>query len=72
VSFPPDPPITKRQLGWLTVCAGLGAASALLAADVFGAGQWTGLGPAQSLALGAAGLLTVLGLALLPLGDRPA
>lgn len=72
MSFPPDPAITKRQLGWLIVCAGLGAAGALLAVDVFQAGQWTGLGPTQSLALGAAGGLTLLGLALLPLGDRPA
>jgi len=35
-----DQPLTKRQLGWLLVAAGLAAAVVNLAADVFGAGQF--------------------------------
>jgi hypothetical protein len=67
-----DPPLTKRQLGWLLAGVALAAALGILAADIVGAGRFGGLGPAQRLALlGAAGLL-VFGLSLVPLGNRPA
>jgi hypothetical protein len=72
MSFLSDPPLTKRQLGGLIGLAGLGGLLAVLASDRLGAGQWQGLGPAQWQALGVAVGVTVLGLTLLPLGDRPA
>jgi hypothetical protein len=40
--------------------------------DLLGAGQFQGIGPAQRRALLAAGAAVLLGLSLLPLGDRPA
>mgnify|MGYP000170983749 CR=1 FL=1 len=67
-----DPPLTKRQLGWLLILAGGLGALAGLGVDVVSAGGWPGLGPAQAQAVGAAALLALLGLSLLPLGDRPA
>jgi hypothetical protein len=67
-----DPPLTKRQLGWLCLAAGALLAAAALAADVVGAGRFGGLGPAQRQALAAGALLVMLGLSLLPLGNRPA
>lgn len=67
-----DPPLTKRQLGWLIGLASLGGGLGVLAADWLGAGVWQGLGPAQWLALAVAAGGLLLGLSLLPLGDRPA
>ncbi len=67
-----DPPITKRQLGWIIILAGGLGLLAILAVDVIGAGQFAGLGPRQWQALGLAALAIVLGASLLPLGDRPA
>jgi hypothetical protein len=64
--------LTKRHLGLLLMTMGVGAAVLLLAVDLLGAGRSAGIGPAQRLALGGAGLLVLLGLSLLPLGDRPA
>jgi hypothetical protein len=67
-----DAPITKRQLGWLMLAAGALAAVAVVGVDVFGAGRFSGLGPAQGWALSGCGLSIAFGLLLLPLGDRPA
>jgi hypothetical protein len=64
--------LTKRQLGFLMIVIGLAAALGLLAVDLLGAGQHQGIGPAQRLALGGAGLVVLVGLSLLPLGNRPA
>jgi hypothetical protein len=64
--------VTKRQLGLLFILLGVGAAAAMLAVDLLGAGQFQGIGPAQRRALLAAGLAVIVGLTLLPLGDRPA
>jgi hypothetical protein len=64
--------VTKRQLGLLFILLGVGAAGAMFAIDIVGAGQFQGIGPAQRRALLAAGLAVVVGLTLLPLGDRPA
>jgi hypothetical protein len=64
--------VTKRQLGLLFILLGLGAAAGLLAVDLLGAGQFQGLGPAQRRALLIAGAAVLLGLSLLPLGDKPA
>lgn len=64
--------VTKRQLGLLFIVLGVGAAVAMLAVDLLGAGQFQGIGPAQRRALLAAGAAVLLGLSLLPLGNRPA
>ena len=67
-----DPPVTKRQLGWLSLGAGALVVVATLAADLVGAGRFGGLGPAQQQALAGGAVLIVFGLSLLPLGHRPA
>jgi hypothetical protein len=71
-AVPADPPLTKRQLGWLIVAGGVLLATATLSADLLGAGRFGGLGPAQRQALAAAGLAIAFGLTLVPLGRRPA
>lgn len=67
-----DPPLTKRQLGWLCMSLGALALFAALAADLVGAGRFGGLGPAQRQALAGGLALVGFGLSLLPLGHRPA
>lgn len=64
--------VTKRQLGLLFILLGIGAAAAMFAIDILGAGQFQGIGPAQRRALLAAAVAVMVGLFLLPLGDRPA
>lgn len=64
--------VTKRQLGLLFILLGVGAAVAMFAIDLLGAGQFQGIGPAQRRALLAASLAVIIGLTLLPLGNRPA
>lgn len=64
--------VTKRQLGLLFILLGISAAVAMFGMDVLGAGQFQGIGPAQRRALLAAGAAVLVGLSLLPLGDRPA
>ena len=64
--------ITKRQLGIGFILLGLVAIIATFAVDWLGAGNFQGVGPAQRVALIGAGLVIVVGMTLLPLGDRPA
>jgi hypothetical protein len=64
--------MTKRQLGFLFILLGGVAGLGIIAVDLLGAGNFQGIGPAQRLALSAAGLMILVGLSLLPLGDRPA
>lgn len=64
--------VTKRQLGAMFILLGVGAAAAMFAMDLLGAGQFQGIGPAQRRALLVAALAVGFGLTLLPLGDRPA
>lgn len=64
--------ISKRQLGIALLAAGALAVVAVLAIDLIGAGEFNGIGPAQKAALAAGGLIALLGLSLIPLGDRPA
>ncbi len=64
--------MTKRQLGILLIMMGVTAVAGLLALDLMRAGQHQGIGPAQKQAMLAAGVVVMLGLTLLPLGNRPA
>ncbi|HEY1408183.1 MAG TPA: hypothetical protein VF434_04530 [Promineifilum sp.] len=64
--------VTKRQLGLIFILLGLGAIATLTVFDFVGAGQFRGFGPAQQRALVAAMLVVLVGLSLLPLGNRPA
>ncbi|MCA9970519.1 MAG: hypothetical protein KC425_09910 [Anaerolineales bacterium] len=64
--------MTKRQLGLTFIALGVLAIVGSFAVDLLGAGQFQGVGPAQRLALLLAGGAILLGLSLLPLGDRPA
>ena len=64
--------MTKRQLGLLFIAAGSAAILGSLGLDLLRVGQFQGIGPAQQQAMLAAGLLVLVGLTLLPLGDRPA
>ncbi len=67
-----DPPITKRQVGWLFVLAGAGLVLLALSADLLKVGRFQGLGPLQLQALGGGVLLLLFGLSLFPRGQRPA
>jgi hypothetical protein len=64
--------ITKRQLGLIFVGLGLAAVLGSFAVDLVGAGQFQGIGPAQQRILIVSALVVLVGLTLLPLGDRPA
>jgi hypothetical protein len=64
--------MTKRQLGLLFIALGGLGIMGVLSIDLIGAGQFSGIGPAQRLALLAAGAVVLVGLTLLPLGDKPA
>lgn len=51
---------------------GMGAFFGILAIDLIDVGREGGIGPAQQIALAAALFTSVVGLTLIPLGDRPA
>ena len=64
--------MTKRQLGLLFIALGAAAIIGLFAADFAGASSFGGIGPIQRVAIAGAILLTLAGISLLPLGQRPA
>ena len=64
--------VTKRALGILLSAGGFLVVLALLAVDLLEAGEYQGIGPAQQLGLVVGGAVLLLGLTLIPLGDRPA
>lgn len=64
--------ITKKQLGILFITVGIIAIVGSFAIDLVGAGEFQGIGPTQRLGLMGAGGLIVIGLTLLPFGDKPA
>jgi len=60
------------MVGIVMMLTGLTIACGALAVDWVSVGNWDRVGPAQQLAI-AVGLATaILGLSLIPLGDRPA
>ena len=65
-------PLSKRQLGLLLIAAGVAGILAVLAVDVLDAGREGEIGPTQRLALGGMIFVALVGLTLLPFGDRPA
>lgn len=64
--------MTKRQLGITLILLGLGASLGLFLVDQIGATRFGGVGPLQRVALLGSALLILVGLTLIPLGDRPA
>ena len=64
--------ITKRKVGLALIGIGILIVGGTVAVDLIGAGQWGGFGPSQQAALIGGLLILVIGLTLLPLGDRPA
>jgi|GEM_PF-647868 len=67
-----DYTITKRQLGILMFIIGILGGIGILAIDLVGGGQDSGIGPAQLFALGIMVVVAIVGLTLIPLGDTPA
>lgn len=64
--------VSKRQLGFTLLIGGLLAIGGLLIADGIGASRYAGIGPFQRNVIYVALAAVVLGLTLLPLGERPA
>jgi hypothetical protein len=64
--------ITKRMVGLALALFGLAIVGGAAVVDLAGAGKWNGLGPAQQQAIAAGVFVILVGLSLIPLGDRPA
>ena len=64
--------ITKRQLGAGLAGLSIIAMIAILAVDWLSAGNFQGVGPLQRIALIGAAIILIVGLTLIPLGNRPA
>ncbi len=64
-------PLSKRLLGILFILAGSFAILGSLLMDLLGGGQFSGIGPAQQKAMLAAGVVILVGITLLPFGERP-
>jgi hypothetical protein len=64
--------VTKRQLGLLLMAGGLGLLALVLGIDLVRSGEWQGMGPYQQIGTAAGVIMTLVGLSLLPLGNRPA
>jgi hypothetical protein len=62
--------VTKRQLGIFVITLSILGVLGIVAVDIFGAGQWSGLGPLQQggIGLGLGGIL--VGIILVRLGNR--
>lgn len=64
--------ITKRMLGIGFIIIGSLGIAAMFIRDLTGTAEFEGIGPTQRLAILAGGVVILLGLSLLPLGNRPA
>ncbi len=64
--------VTKRQLGLLLLAAGLGVLALVFSLGILRTGQWTAMGPYRQIAAMAGAALSLVGVSLLPLGNRPA
>ena len=63
--------ITKRQLGYLFVVAGLLVMAGAIGANFIG-GRDAGFGPLQAIGLGAGVVIILMAIPLIRLGNRPA
>ena len=63
--------VTKRQLGYLFILIGVLVLIGTLAANFIG-GRDAGFGPLQFIGLGGGGVIIVMAIPLLRLGNRPA
>jgi hypothetical protein len=64
--------VSKRQLGFFVIIVGLVTVAGTVAVELTGSGAYAGFGPLQWVGLGAGLTVTVVGLLLIRLGDRPA
>lgn len=64
--------VTKRQLGIVLAIVGALAFLLILSIDLIGGGREGGIGPTQQIALLGSGIVFLVGLSLIPLGDLPA
>jgi SpoU rRNA methylase family enzyme len=64
--------VTKRMLGIAFIVVGILGVAVMFARDLTGSAEFDGIGPAQRLAILAGGVVVLVGLSLLPLGDRAA
>jgi hypothetical protein len=64
--------ITKRQLGIFFTFMGLLLTLGIFSVEWLEAGNFQGIGPLQRIALIGSVGITLLGLSLIPFGDRPA
>ena len=64
--------VTKRQLGLLLMAGGLGLLALVFGIDLVRSGEWQGMGPYQQIGTAAGVIMVLVGLSLLPLGERPA
>lgn len=64
--------VTKRQLGLIFVAIGIIATFIILVAELIGIGDFQGIGPLQKIALALTISVSLIGMSLIPLGDRPA
>jgi hypothetical protein len=64
--------MTKRMVGIALILLGAVLAAGFIGVDSIGAGNMEGIGPAQRFAIGAAVGIILVGITLIPLGNRPA
>lgn len=62
--------LTKRQLGLLLLIGGAVGFLGIIGIDIVDFGRDGGIGPAQRIGLGVMVAIALLGLTLIPLGDR--
>ena len=64
--------VTKRHLGIAFTTSGALVLIAVVLTELLGAGNYSGIGPYQLLALIGGIVALIVGLTLIPLGDKPA
>jgi hypothetical protein len=64
--------ITKQQLGIAFILIGLLIVLGTLTIDLIGAGDFQGIGPFQKVIIAGGSITSLVGLTLLPFGNRPA
>lgn len=64
--------ITKRMVGIALALLGVATVGGTVAVDLVGAGRWGNLGPAQQAAITVGVVVCLVGLSLIPLGNKPA